>query len=332
MSDQISRLVYLPLAILTFAVILPVLGVWEGFFSGTKATVLVASLQAFASLLLILVTIQYAETTRDNVDLMSKQLNHEIRQKHTDVLRNRVEEWIGEGVVEDSSGIERPIRGTPYVNKAEVVTAPPNESMYNPEESFRIIPASLAGDRYLADLLENHAPDLRKICENILEGQQKYESLRSEFINEYDDVTEIEALPFTADPAVHFENWAFTRVVYLERTEWTRDDLYDMVDNAIQHETHGDQSYTFFPGDNNYRSVIKVPRDEEYDKESIAEALKEIIDRLSDHPLYVSGEEAANLLNEIDQDCIELRQTLIEYHGRLIYSGECEYLRESEIQ
>ena len=51
----------------------------------------------------------------------------------------------------------------------------------------------------------------------------------------------------------------------------------------------------------------------------------------SDRP-FDEIQSAAKLLDEGQEAIEDLRHTLVEYDGRLVYSGDCKYLREAEIR
>lgn len=112
-------------------------------------------------------------------------MNWEVRQGHTETLRNRVRAWHGDI---DETGIpEGGDRFTdetnlPKVRGASVEPSPPIVEFVGEEPAFRVVPEVLEDDRYLQYLLENHADDLREQKVKIERQYGTFDSAKKAFL------------------------------------------------------------------------------------------------------------------------------------------------------
>lgn len=307
---------------------------YVAFVSGDFATVgNIGSLAgATATLFLVVITAWYAYSTNKHVQLANRRLDHEIRQHHSETLRRRVNQWLGDPI---SNPLDDSSMNIPSVTTTKIESAPPIVWIAG-EKAFRVIPEAIEGDPYLEDLLANHAHDLNNVKEAIEELYPKFEELKSEFQSEYDDTRSLDSLPFPSEKGHYFESWAFERILILERGVYDKSGLHDIAEAGVEKETHAHEGLLHFPGDNvRGGTVIKVPRDvadkNEGVREAVVEVMNETIDRLDDHEAYSIGKEAAVVLDEAEERCEELRNLLIHYKGRQIFPGDCEYLENLRI-
>lgn len=67
-------------------------------------------------------------------------------------------------------------------------------------------------------------------------------------------------------------------------------------------------------------------------REQAQDIVREVIERIDDDEPYGLAREAAAVLDQAEVSVAELEQLLMEYKGRPIYTGDCQYLDEAEIQ
>ncbi|AXR82303.1 hypothetical protein AArcMg_2307 [Natrarchaeobaculum sulfurireducens] len=60
------------------------------------------------------------------------------------------------------------------------------------------------------------------------------------------------------------------------------------------------------------------------------ELIQETLERIKKREEYSHIQEAARILDEGERRIEELEQTLVEYHGKPLYKGSCEYLDEGQ--
>jgi hypothetical protein len=199
----------------------------------------------------------------------------------------------------------------------------------DPEE-FRVAPQRLEEDNYFQDLLENHGDELRQQKIRIEELHDRFEALKSEFVEEFDDTEPIESTPLDLEVTSRYPDWIFDRAVMLERTERTKEDLYKMVVEALERNTIVGGEEVRYPsnGGASYSIIATCQRDDSVadDTEIVADALEEAIDRVDGYEEYNIAVEAAAILDEIESEIDALEKRLIEYEGMATYPGDCKYI------
>lgn len=321
-------------SILSFAFILYVASLYAGYLAIQSGQFQVAgNIGAFAgasaTLILVAITGWYAYTTRKHVQLANRRMDYDIRRQHSETLRRIVSLWLGNP--EQHEDLNKRSLRIPHVTPTDIQPAPALAPILG-EQEFRVVPETIENDLYLEDLLENHAPDLKETKQEIEQLHSQFIELKSQFVEKYEDTQVVEDLPFPAETSLFFEEWAFERVLYLERGIRDEESLFDIVDSAIDRNTEADEDYTRYPGDNrNVVSVIKVSRDVDEDRELVADAMKETISRLPEQKGYSIGQEAAMVLDKADEECQKLEQLLVEYRGRPMFPGDCEYIAEARM-
>lgn len=277
-------------------------------------------------------------------ELLTQELNREARQIHTETLRERVREWHGnvdrEYSIEDL-GEDR--LNTPTVTGSTIESAPEVIEVFPDDSDFEVIPAKLRGDRYLDDLLENHAPELKELKERIERLQKEFVSLRDNFAEEYSDGVKIENNAYTVEPASTFHEWLFEQIVLVERGQ--RDDLQDAsetakarIDSSSTNRNPQDGRIWIRTGSHHSGAIYQAFEDsEDIDnvsdkvKTDAIQAIQESFDAIDDNPPYSRARDAAEVLDQAEQAVLELEHTLVEYEGMPLYQGQCKYLDQASV-
>lgn len=288
-------------------------------------------LQAGATVLLVILTGYYAFQTRKTVTLMSNQFRRESLRYHTQVLRNIVNNWLDNLPTVTAADVDNP-SGTSYVGHPAI-----DDEVDDWEGWFWVTPIHLEDDPYYEDFLSNHADELGQIREAILDSFDQFWSLREDFIDNYSDSSPLEELPFRSERTDWFNLWAFETAVILERGILSKEELYQEVirsnENWRMAQTPPTKTYV---GDSDKKEILRcdvLRGDEPADSEVIDEreemvysAIKQVIGRLENQEKYENAEEAAKLLDELDDLVNRLETKLEEYAGMEVYKGECDYL------
>ena len=121
-------------------------------------------------------------------ELLTAELNRGVREKHTEILRERVQEWHGNIEMEltEEDPLDAPSDNLPSVGRASFKSADPSLSLTDSGEAFTAVPSQLKDDRYFRDLIENHATELRTKARRIEVLQSEFEKEKSEFTEEFD--------------------------------------------------------------------------------------------------------------------------------------------------
>ncbi|WP_137287717.1 hypothetical protein [Halorussus salinisoli] len=320
-------------------------------FSGDWLTAIDIAISAILSAALVALYFKQTRILESQRELLTQELNREARQQHTETLRERVRLWHGNPDRETGeTPIDGPDMNLPGVAGASFKTAPVGSYAVTPldEEEFEIIPSQLQGDRYLQDLLNNHAPDLREAKEEIERLHHRFVSLREEFREEYDESEIVEKEEYKLEPADFFSRWVFEQIVLLGRDRY--DGLEDLQDVAISRLEKGDSGvhsdepliwirvdrgggssfaiYSASIDDYNREELNELRSSAEEDTKELVEQALTKIDK--EHP-YSLAYEAAEVLDDAKEAIEELERILMEYEGRPIYTGDCKYLDEAKI-
>ncbi|SHL68590.1 hypothetical protein [Haladaptatus paucihalophilus] len=325
------------LAMIVIATVVPPIGYKYLNLGEGYANILLGSTQTMASIILILVTWKYTQSTRESVDILYKQHRHKQQQEHTEILRKRVEHWLGDRNEKMARAERIPDSGTlPRVTTTSIESAK-GESLYGHDSIFRAAPRFLEEDRYFQDLLDYHASDLRELKDEIEEKHEKFDTLRQQFEAEIINDKVCEILPSGVQPARNFGEWAFCKVLAIERSNndasYYADIAKSVAENKYHINDHKDKEVWYFSGDNSTELVVKWnrPSNPKIGKPNVGPSLENIVLSLDEHPSYSTGKEAATIMDSIAEDCKELEETLIEYRGRMVYPGDCKYLEESSL-
>lgn len=79
----------------------------------------------------------------------------------------------------------------------DVEPAPPLVNVIGQDVEFRVVPEALEDDRYLQDILENHAHDLRELKEDIEQQYEEFDSAREAFYEAYSGGPTVETEEYT---------------------------------------------------------------------------------------------------------------------------------------
>jgi len=278
--------------------------------------------------------------------LLKRELNREVRKNHTETLRKRIRAWHGDldeigGSTDDLFGSDN--TKLPSVRRVSVMPAPSSTGDMMVNQEFRVVPERIENDKYLHDLLENHAPDLKNLKQTI-EGQ--YEDLvaaRKAFSDEFSVPEPIETDEYTAEPLDQFTRWAFEQAVVYHRG---RQDL-DEIRAITQEQLDGANSAKSNPGIAYYKPTqgggstyeVDIESDDFTDldefEDEVTEQVREIhleaIDGIGEDGVYQHAVEAAEILDEMEESIEKLRSTLVEYEGHPLYTGDCQYIEEASV-
>lgn len=320
------------------------------YFGSPGLTVADLTVSAILTAALVLLYFRQTNILESQRDLLTQELNREARQQHTETLRERVRIWHGNPDREipdnpiDHSGMNLPTVGNASFNSAP--TGSYTLASLD-DKSFRVIPHNLEGDRYLQDLLKNHAPDLREKKDGIEQLYEQFDLLRDEFGKEFDEGIVHETKEYKFEPTDYFVQWLFEFLVAYERGKY--EDFNEVRERALSQfrggdtGQHPDEPRIWIRIDlgSESRAVYSAvtessDRDEVREKQSVAkekaeQLIEQIFDRVEAEQPYKQTEEAASVLDEAAEAVRDLEHLLVEYDGRPIYPGDCKYLKEAQI-
>jgi hypothetical protein len=313
---------------------------WAAVISGLGSIALTAGLVYLYS--------RQTSIQEDQQDLLRRELNREVRQGHTETLRKRIRAWHGdidELGVEEGGGWFSDETNLPKVTGVDVEPAPPLVNVIGQNVEFRVVPEALEDDRYLQDLLENHAHDLRELKEDIEQQYEEFDRAREAFFEAYSGGPTVETDGYTLQPRRAFTEWVFERAVLLNRKQREREKqkMKDIVESRLKgtnsaDPNSGEKYYSASgvedrgPATYEASAVSGDYDDIEENEEEIDSRLVEIhwnaIDEIGDGELYDHAVEAACILDEMAESVEELKAKLVEHEGHPIYLEDCEYLEE----
>jgi len=285
-------------------------------------------------------------------NLLTQELNREARQQHTETLRKRVRIWHGNPDKQTSQNpLEGPENNLPAISQSAFQSAPTGFHVlkFEDEIDFQVVPHQLQGDRYLEDLLENHAPDLKDAKSEIEQLYDEFKTLRNEFGESYDGGEVIEKEHYVLTPADYLANWVFNYLVRLRRGYISS--IGEVKGRAIsdlesaETTVYPDDSRVWVQssvGGHRYRAIYAADMDSADGgalqdirgeaKEAVKPVIQQIFERVDEEYPYTLANEAADVLDGAEEATRELERILIEYEGRPIYPGDCKYLREARIE
>ncbi|WP_411963360.1 hypothetical protein [Haloferax sp. YSMS24] len=280
--------------------------------------------------------------------LLKRELNREVRWKHTETLKRRIREWHGDmdniGLPDDP--VEQIQNGSnlPVVKSASVEPAPAVISFGGEEDDFRVIPETIEDDRYLQDLLENHAPDLRELKETIEDLNEEFVAAQEAFVDECPEGETIDADGYHLRPREYNPEWVFQRAVRIHRSlyETDKDREKDIAESQIQGTNSADPERAVFwysPVSDGGRSTYEVEFDsgdlertdrfEDEIEEELVRIHQEAIDDVHADGVYRHTVEAAKTLDEMQRAVEELRAKLVEHEGHPLYSEDCPHIEDA---
>ncbi|GAB7095288.1 hypothetical protein JCM30237_24410 [Halolamina litorea] len=339
-------------SILTFVVVAAVLialGILvRAGFGDSGLTILDFAISGLFSAALVILYSRQATIMEGQSDLMRQEVNREARQQHSETLRKRVEIWHGnpEREVGDSP-IDTPTLNTPTIGSRSFNSASAAFSAAFPmDQTFHVIPERLRGDRYLEDLLENHAPDLREIVEKLLRLEQEFNETRGDFENDFEVEIQGEYERYTIQETDRLSGWIFDLLV--EQNRGLIDDAVEKGRTKVENSTareHPEKSKIWFQievGGGRSFSILAadVTEDEVADihdlrtevKKDGMEVMNHVFEQIRDNAPYEAASEGGRILDEGKEATDNLERTLIEYHGRPIIPGDCKYLDEAKLE
>lgn len=318
-----------------------------GEFGLTVTDITVSTLLTTALVVLYFRQTQMLESQRD---LLTQEMNREARQQHTETLRERIREWHGRPESQPIDELTRSLETKlPSVGYSSFNSAPKGgvDTGGPDERPFTVVPHELEGDRYLEDLLDNHAKDLKAQKRYIEYLHRKFEERYAAFDEAFDEAIVKEREKYTLEPNEFFSRWVFNYLVATQRGKYDAFDeardkaLSSVTDSPSEiygeesgykiHATEGSSSHAVYAaflkpdslnGNLNLSSEIH-----EDGKETIEEVLAEVE---TERP-YENIGKAASILEDAEDAIRELKHLLVEYDGRPIFTGDCKYLDEAKI-
>ncbi|WP_133412268.1 hypothetical protein [Natrarchaeobaculum sulfurireducens] len=299
----------------------------------------------------VLAILYFRQTTilEQQKELRVRELDRELRQQHTETLRERIKEWHGDpshslGSTEETELNLPSVSGTSFNSAQTKDVYVVDGGRQLEESSFSVIPESLDGDKYFKDLLENHATDLKRQKERIEELHQEFVDHRNSFVNATYGET-IEEDQCILKPTEEFSSWIF-ELFLREKRSLLRPDLETksqqvLVQASYVNDSHQIHRYTRSGYGQHSIYTAHLKDDVELNKEEIDELeeevecktdelIQETLERIKKREEYSHIQEAARILDEGERRIEELEQTLVEYHGKPLYKGSCEYLDEGQ--
>lgn len=299
---------------------------------------------------LVILYSKQTQTLESQRDLLTQELNREARQQHTETLRERVRVWHG---APEKTATDDTFRSTstnlPSVGYSSFKSAPTGgvDRIGSDDDDFKVVPYQLDGDRYLQDLLNNHAKELDDKKEQIEKLHEKFESARDSFKSEFDAAITQQKEEYALEPAEYFTQWLFEHLVGIRRGKHADFDemrahvITQIADDTIGSDMDNNRLWIMAKIGKDSRAVYKVVgQSENWDGEKDRrhelqnegkQVVESVINEVESEFPYETVEEAASVLDEGEEAIDELRQLLVEYDGRPIFTGDCQYLEEARL-
>lgn len=297
------------------------------------------------TLILAVLYFRQSKILESQQNLLSAELNRSVRQKHTETLRERVREWHGNIEFDDpdQDPWQRSGDNLPTVTSTSFKSAAGGTAS---EDGFTAIPTHLRYDRYFRDLLKNHAPELRRKATAIEQLQFEFKQEEAEFEQNFNYLVTKDCGRYTLEPEKYLAEWIFEELVKIKRRseetfETRRERILAQISTTsefpdgsviwIQREI-GRQTVAVYGA--HYSSEQDLPPREQQDQliEEVRELIDEMLDAIDSDRPFDEITTAHELLVSGNGAVTDLRHTLVEYDGRLVYPGDCEYLQEAEIR
>lgn len=313
---------------------------WSEVVSGLGSIVLTAGL--------VYLYRRQTSIQEEQQDILRRDLNREVRMGHTETLRKRIRAWHGDI---DEIGIQQggawftDETNLPKVTGVDVEPAPPLVDVVGREVEFRVVPEALEEDRYLQDLLENHAHDLQRLKKKIEQQYEEFDSSRETFYEAYPGGPTIETDVYTLQPRQAFTEWVFERAVLLNRRQ--RDRGKQKMKNTAEARLEGTNSADPNSGEKHfsasgidatgpitYKAIAvsgdyeDIDENEEEIDAQLVEIHQDAIDEIGNGELYEHAADAAEMLDEMAETVEELKVKLVEHEGNPVYQEDCKYVEE----
>ena len=293
-----------------------------------EATLVAAAANVLVTLALAAIYLRQNAILDRHGDILDRQVRAQVAAPHADTLRRRViEPWLGD--LDDAAGYAEaagePETGIPRVTAGGFVSA--GDTLPRESDEVRVMPEQVAAEPFTEDFLQNHAPDVAELCDEIETTAKEYADQRREFDAPSEWRDPLVGRTPAIEPAGNFDAWAFERAVMLESDDWTVTRLSGRASNAVEQQS----TERLFAGDPESpagRGVVKVAANvDRYRAErAVDDALSDVIETIDTLGTPPEVSQAANRLDRLDDDCVELWQRLVEYRGRSIYPGDCRFV------
>lgn len=278
--------------------------------------------------------------------LLKRELNREVRKNHTETLRKRIRAWHGD--LDEVGTSTDKLYGSdstklPDIGGASVTPAPPATGDVTFDPEFRVVPERIENDKYLYDLLENHAPDLKNLKQTIEEQYEDFVAARKAFSDEFSVPEPIEADEYTTEPLDRFPLWAFEQAVIYHRERRDLDEMRIITREQLDgtDSARSNPGLAFYKPVHHGRATYQVDiesddlRDlEEFEDEvtrQVTDIHLEVINDIGEEGVYRHAVEAGEILDEMEESIEKLRSTLVEYEGHPLYTGDCQYIQEASV-
>lgn len=297
-----------------------------------EATLVAAAANVLITLALAAIYLRQNAILDRHGDILDRQVYAQVAAPHADTLRTRVvEPWLGD--LEDFAGYVEaagnPETGIPRVTAGGFVSA--GDTTPRESDEVRVMPDQVATEVFTEDFLQNHAPEVATLCDEIETAATEHANQRRAFDAPAEWRDPLAGRTPAIDPAENFDAWAFERAVMLESDDWDVESLSGRATRAARTQSTG----RLFAGDTESpagRGVVSVRGtvDKYRAERTVDEALSDVIEVIDATETPSTVSEAANRLDRLDNDCVELWQRLVEYHGRSIYPGDCRFVTTPE--
>ncbi len=330
------------------ALILTVLGVVvSAEFGNTGLRVIDFAISGILTAALVVLYSRQAKIMDSQSDLLEQEMNREARKQHSETLRKRVEIWHGNPEKEvGDTPVDTPSNNTPTVGTRSFNSASGSYTPKFEDEPFHVIPKRLRDDRYLEDLLENHAPDLRETAEEISSLQAGFDETRAGFAEEFEIEINREYENFTIHETDDLSGWIFDLLVEQERgifedaigrgiskVEDEKTSIYREERKVwFQIELRGGGAFSILGAE----VKDEVTEDLQDIRTEVAHAgveiMEDVFSEVENSAPFETVAHGASILDDGREAVNELERTLIEYHGRPIIPGDCKYLEEARAE
>lgn len=299
------------------------------------------------TLVLVILYFRQSKILESQQDLLTAELNREVRQEHTETLRKRIREWHGNIDFDDpnQNPWDQPDNNLPSVNIASFESAPRGRVSGGSGDGFSAIPSHLRNDRYFKDLLKNHAPELRKQARAIEYLQFEFEQEKSQFVRNFNHLKSKDTENYTLEHDEYLLEWIFEELIKLNRNsgddfEETKQKMLDQISESSEYRDgpiiwvrrkRGSISTAVYGA--HYSEEEDLPPRDQHDQhvEEVRELVSEALEEIEENSPLDGIKKASKLLIMGSAAVTDLQHKLVEYDGRVVYPGECDYLREAEI-
>jgi|GEM_PF-1940386 len=325
-------------------------------------TILNTAVSAALTTALVVLYHRQSSVLESQKDLKEEEMNLEVRKEHTKVLRQRVVAWHGNTEptqmtstsLSEQQNKNQTDTGLPQVGRVAFKPAGRETSgtEHTNEREFRTIPPRLEDDPFLTDFLQNHANDIRKICERIEEKQESFSSSKKEFIQNFENSTDNIKTNYDFEWKNNFSLWVFNRMLIFIRepsdsgTPYGNDveeyvnylckniELYTDPVEGIQLRFNPDTDedpVTIACSDTNgsTREPTSIsPEEMTVSPERILR--RELMSVIKNWPKN-SIKNAGKSIEQGKEEIEKLEMKLEEYAGRPIYKHNCRYIESAKV-